>query len=126
MKYILFGLRDEHRWSALHPAERAAFDAARHHFDEELRVAGHVLAAGALSPDADALLFHARGDGEAATSADAPKSLHELVIIEARDLNDAIRIASNHPAARIGGPLGWVVEIRLLGTLELAPDQRME
>lgn len=35
-----------------------------------------------------------------------------FMIIEARDLNDAIRIASLHPAANMGEDLGWGVEIR--------------
>ena len=33
-------------------------------------------------------------------------------LIEARDLNDAIRIASLHPAARLGESMSWGVEIR--------------
>jgi hypothetical protein len=41
-----------------------------------------------------------------------------LVIIEARDLNDAIRVASLHPAARMGADIGWAIEIRPIGTCE--------
>jgi hypothetical protein len=35
-----------------------------------------------------------------------------LLVIEARDLNEAIRIASLHPAANMGEGLGWGIEIR--------------
>ena len=35
-----------------------------------------------------------------------------FLVIEARDLNDAIRIASLHPAANMGEDLGWGIEIR--------------
>lgn len=35
-----------------------------------------------------------------------------FMVIEARDLNDAIRIASLHPAANMGEDLGWGIEIR--------------
>ena len=35
-----------------------------------------------------------------------------LVVIEARDLNEAIRVASLHPAAHLGEDLGWAVEVR--------------
>lgn len=35
-----------------------------------------------------------------------------FMVIEARDLNDAIRIASLHPAANLGEELGWGIEIR--------------
>ena len=37
-------------------------------------------------------------------------------MIEARDLNDAIRVASLHPAARMGADIGWALEIRPIGT----------
>jgi hypothetical protein len=37
-----------------------------------------------------------------------------FMLIEARDLNDAIRIASLHPAANMGERLGWGIEIRPL------------
>jgi hypothetical protein len=30
----------------------------------------------------------------------------------ARDLNEAIRVASMHPGARLGEHLGWAVEVR--------------
>lgn len=39
-----------------------------------------------------------------------------FMIIEARDLNDAIRIASLHPAANMGEDLGWGIEIRPLAS----------
>ncbi len=35
-----------------------------------------------------------------------------LAAIEARDLNDAIRVASLHPAANLGEDLGWGIELR--------------
>ena len=35
-----------------------------------------------------------------------------LFILEARDLNEAIRVASMHPAARLGEEGGWAVEVR--------------
>jgi len=34
------------------------------------------------------------------------------VIIEARDMSEAVRIASLHPAAHLGEHLGWGIEIR--------------
>jgi hypothetical protein len=37
-----------------------------------------------------------------------------FMVIEARDLNEAIRIASLHPAANMGEELGWGIEIRPL------------
>jgi len=33
-------------------------------------------------------------------------------IIEARDLNEAIRVAWKHPAANLGEQVGWGIEVR--------------
>ena len=50
-----------------------------------------------------------------------------LVIIEARDLNEAIQVASLHPAARMGEELGWGVEVRPIEEMPPCkpnPDER--
>ncbi len=39
-------------------------------------------------------------------------------LIEARDLNEAITVASRHPAARMGEDFGWHIEIRPVTALE--------
>jgi hypothetical protein len=41
-----------------------------------------------------------------------------VFIVEARDLNDAIRVASKHPAAHVGEHLGWGIEIRPVAVFE--------
>jgi len=40
-------------------------------------------------------------------------------IIEARDLNEAIRVASKHPAAHLGEQVGWGIEVRPIETYEV-------
>ena len=35
-----------------------------------------------------------------------------FLIIEAKDLNVAIQVASKHPAAQLGEHVGWGVEVR--------------
>jgi hypothetical protein len=35
-----------------------------------------------------------------------------LIVIEARDLNEALRVAALHPAAHLGEHLGWAIEVR--------------
>ena len=39
-------------------------------------------------------------------------------IIEARDLDEAIRVASKHPAANLGEQVGWGVEVRPIEAYE--------
>ena len=39
-------------------------------------------------------------------------------IIEARDLDEAVRVASNHPAAHLGEQVGWGLEVRAIDMFE--------
>ena len=38
-----------------------------------------------------------------------------VFIVEAKDLDDALRVASKHPAATLGENLGWGIEVRPMG-----------
>jgi len=44
--------------------------------------------------------------------AETKEQLGSYFLIEARDLNEAIQVASKHPAARLNEHLGWGVEVR--------------
>jgi hypothetical protein len=91
-----------------HDAETLVADALA--YDEELKRSGHFIAANALEPVNTATSIRVR-NGKASTT-DGPfvetkEQLGGFVLIEARDLNEAIQIASKIPPARVGG-----VEVR--------------
>lgn len=44
--------------------------------------------------------------------ADTKEQVGSFFIVEAGDLNEAVRVASKHPAAQVGEDLGWAVEVR--------------
>jgi hypothetical protein len=44
--------------------------------------------------------------------AETKEQLGSFFLIEAKDMEEAVRIASMHPAARLGEQLGWGVEVR--------------
>ena len=44
--------------------------------------------------------------------AETKEQVGGFFIIEARDLNEAIRVASKHPAALLGEQVGWGIEVR--------------
>ncbi len=48
--------------------------------------------------------------------AETKEQIGSFFVIEARDLNEAIRVASLHPSARMGEDLGWRIEIRAVST----------
>jgi hypothetical protein len=72
-------------------------------YHRELARKGHLLAVEALE-DKDTATTVRRRDGKISMTdgpfAEIKESLGGLFIIEARDLNEAIRIAGGHPAAR--------------------------
>lgn len=77
---------------------------ARAH-DEELRRGGHLLAAGALYPAHAATTVRVRGGRVAVADGPHGEANHRLarfVYLEARDLNEAIRLVARMPAARRG------------------------
>lgn len=72
-------------------------------YHEELKRKGHLVALEALQ-DADTATTVRRRDGKLSMTdgpfAEIKEHLGGFFVIEARDLNEAIRIAGDHPAAR--------------------------
>src|SRR5215813_670391 len=85
---------------------------------ERLQKVGQLLAASPLHPVETATTVRNR-DGKASTTdgpfAETKEQLGGFLMIDVRDLNDAIRIASNFPAARIGS-----IEVRPMKELGCA------
>lgn len=85
-------------------------DAARHYeayaeFTKDIDASGHYAGGNRLLPPASAVTVRVR-DGKLSTT-DGPftetkEQLGGYYVIEARDLNDAIRVAARIPGARIG------------------------
>jgi hypothetical protein len=85
---------------------------------EELESGGHLVAALGLEPVASAATLRVRNGDLSVTDgpfAETNEQLGGLAIIEAADLNEAIRIAAKDPAARHGS-----IEVRRIagGTLD--------
>jgi len=106
MKYVcLVYLDDEHHLDGLTPAERVAFVDEVLDNDEALRRSGNWLDAHALAFPTDAATVRVRQGQLGVTDgpfAETKEHLSGFVLIEARDLNDAIRIAGTIPMARTG------------------------
>jgi hypothetical protein len=105
MKYICFGYLDTKRWEMLSESEqKAAFDRC-FDYDDLLKKYGHWVAGEALhGPEKAATLRHLNGK---VTVTDGPfaetkELLGGFLILEARDLNHAIELMSNHPGMKMG------------------------
>ena len=113
MKYLCLAYGDQAKMSKLSPAEMDELVARCKQHDEELHRSGHFVSGHSL--EWDVTTIRPRNGKPVVTDGpfvETREKVGGLVIIEARDLNEAIRIASLHPAAHLGEELGWAIEVR--------------
>ncbi len=105
MKYLCLAYEEE---SKLNSLSRGEWDALRREtldYVEFLRESGYLLAAEPLKSARTAVSLRVRGGKLSATDgpfAETKEQLGGFFLLEARDLNEAIRLASGWPSARIG------------------------
>lgn len=110
MKYVFLAYHDKALLDSLPAAERDVLCAACAANDEALRASGYLLAAGHVQGSDTAITVRVQ-NGDLAVDAEPIAQLHEqlssLFFVEARDLNEAIQIASQMPQARSGPIEVW-------------------
>ena len=123
MKYLCMVIIDEKKLHAMSPSERQALDDESLAYDETLRKSGHFLAAQALQGVDTATTI--RGSKGKVSVTDGPfaetnEQIGGFILIEARDLNEAIQVASKIPPLRLG-----CVEVRPVMELTANSDSRV-
>ena len=120
MKYICLGYYDKDKFDALPEAERNAMFDACFEYDEHLRANGHSSGGEALQPAETALTLSWK-DGKVATTdgpyAETKEQIGGLGVLEARDMNHAVQLMSQHPSLKYGTlweirPAGDMSEIK--------------
>ncbi|HKC07087.1 MAG TPA: YciI family protein [Methylomirabilota bacterium] len=105
MKYICLVYLVENDMNALSKKEADTCTEESLAYDEGLRRSGHLLAAHALQPVETATTIRVR-NGKLSTTdgpfAETKEQLGGFILIEARDLNDAIQVAAKIPMGRRG------------------------
>ena len=115
MKYLCLAYYDEKKFETLTEADMAAIGRECRPLDEDLQRSGHLLEVGSLAATKDSVSLRPRNGKVSVTDgpyAETKEQLGSYFLIEARDLNEAIQVASKHPAARLNEHLGWGVEVR--------------
>jgi hypothetical protein len=127
VKYLCLAYYDERKFETLTAAELAAIGRDCQPLDEELQRSGHLIEVASLAPTRDSVSLRPRNGKVSVTDgpfAETKEQLGSFFLIEARDLNEAIQVASQHPAARLNEHLGWGVEIRPIETCRIAVAAR--
>ncbi len=110
MKYLCMVIVDEKKLHAMSASDSQALDDESLEYDQILRQGGHYLAAEALESVHAATTVRLRGGKVSITDgpfAETHEQVGGFILIEAKDLNEAIQLASRIPAIRLGA-----VEVR--------------
>jgi hypothetical protein len=105
MQYACLIYAEEAKFTAMTQAERDGYVNSMLDYDEELKRSGHLVASQALKTPPHAVSVRVRNGRASVTDgpfAETKEHLGGFVLIEARDLNDAIKVASDMPMARVG------------------------
>jgi hypothetical protein len=117
MKFLCLGYYDEKKFDAMPKDEVDAIVRQCHSHDEGLRNSGHLIMVASLAPPKASTSVRPRNGKPSVTDgpfAETKEQIGAFFIIEARDLEEATRIASLHPAAHLGEAVGWGVEVRAI------------
>jgi hypothetical protein len=110
MKYLCLIYDEEKTTHAMPKGEADAFMGEYFAFTEGIKKSGHYLGGNALQPVKTATTVRVRNGKTSTTDgpfAETKEQLGGYYLIEARDLNEAIQVASRIPSARLGS-----VEVR--------------
>jgi hypothetical protein len=105
MKYICMGYYDPAKHAAMTEEERHAMFDECFEYDDHLRANGHSVVGEAVQPAETALTLYWK-NGKVATTdgpyAETKEQLGGIGVLEARDMNHAIQLMSQHPALKYG------------------------
>ena len=116
MKYICLGYYDKGKFDAMSETERNAMFDTCFDYDDHLRVNGHWGGGEALQGSETALTLSWKNGKVAMTDgpyAETKEQLGGILIVEARDMNHAVQLMTQHPALAYGN----IFEIRPAGDM---------
>ena len=116
MKYICLGYYDKAKFDNLGQREQEAMFDACFEYDDHLRANGHFAGGEGLQPPETALTVSWK-NGKAATTdgpyAETKEQLGGILVLEARDMNHAVQLMTQHPSLKFG----TIFEIRPVGDM---------
>ena len=119
MRYLCLVYYDEKRLEALSKRDVDALVAEALAYHEALRKSGHLVAAHALQSVETATTIRRTGDGKPSITdgpfAETKEQLGGFLLIEAKDLNEAMQVASKMPSGRFAA-----IEVRPIRELTAA------
>jgi hypothetical protein len=106
MKYICLGYMDDSKFETMSQGERNDFMDKCFAYDSELQQKGHIIGGEALQSAQNAATIQFKSGSVSVTDGpfiETKEQIGGIMILEARDMNHAIQLISNHPSVRMGG-----------------------
>lgn len=121
MRYICIVHADPARSAALNQEQRVDLDRRSLAYDQELTEKGHYVIAEAIQEPSTAVLVRNR-QGKI-TNTDGPymetkEFMAGFILVEARDMNEAVRLAAGIPMAEMG-----TIEVRPIYVIPTPPEK---
>jgi hypothetical protein len=116
MRYLCLVYCDDSTFAALTSDEKRALDRDSLAYDRELERSGHFVTADALQPITETVTVRVRDGRMSVTDgpfAETKEQVGGFILIEARDMNEAIRAAAGIPLAKLGS-----IEVRPILKIE--------
>ena len=105
MKYVCFGYYDEETWAAMPESEQQPLMDKSFAYDDELRKNGQLIGGEALQTVQNAKTLRFR-DGKVMITdgpyAETKEQIGGFFFLEAKNMDEAVRLVSNHPALKAG------------------------
>ena len=105
MKYICLGYIEPNKFESMSESERNAMVDECWAYDDELRAKGHFAAGEGLQSPQTATTLRWKNGKVSVTDgpySETKEQLGGILILEARDLNQAIQLMSKHPGVKAG------------------------
>lgn len=105
MKFVCLGFIADSQYEALSEAEGQRMMEQCFAYDDELRLGGHFLGGEALQSAKNAVTLRMKNGSVDVTDgpyAETKEMLGGILLLEARDLNHAIALMSQHPGVKVG------------------------
>ena len=115
MKYLCLAYYDEKKFDALPKGDVDALVSQCPAHDKALHEGGHLMLVASLAAPRIAKSVRPKNGKPVITDgpyAETKEQLGSFFVIEANDLDEAVREASKHPAAHLGEHVGWGIEVR--------------
>lgn len=117
MKFLCLAYYDEKAYEALPKAQLEAIVSQCPGHDAALRSSGHLLNVASLGSPRKAVSVRPKNGKPSVIDGPFTETKEQIgayFLLEAKDLDEAVRVASLHPAAHLGEVMGWGIEVRAI------------